>query len=169
MVALVFACKNKGEERSSITESSPPTKEDASLQSELQEQEPLSNEELKAAFPKTIRDLKLDKEPVIVGQTISGHFGGRKLTLGITDTAGENYRVATYFLDALADTNFTDTSETKYIKKDRNGIMTFAKHYIGSHTELEFLYKDRFYISLLSEMEPDELWNAFDIESLSNL
>ncbi len=165
LAALFAACTNdKGKANTSRQTSS----DETSLQSKLQKTKPMTSAELKAAFPPQIYDLKLDKEPVIVNQTISGHFGGRKITLAITDAAGENYRSATYFLDALNDNDFENTADTKYIKKERNDIPTFAKHYVGSHTELEFLYKDRFYINMVSEMTPDELWEAFDLDALKD-
>lgn len=129
---------------------------------------PLTNDQLKSAFPKNIQDLQLDKEPVVNGQTISGHFGGRKITMGITDSSGNNYLRASYYLDALNDEGFVDTADTKHIKKERNGVQTFTKHYVGSHTELEFLYQNRFLVHLVSEMTPDELWKAFDISTLQS-
>ena len=167
VLAVLFAACTNDKKTANTSQSAPSV--ETSLQSKLQETEPLTSAALKAAFPQQLYDLKLDKEPVIINQTISGHFGGRKITLAITDAAGENYRNATYFLNTLNDNSFENTADTKYIKKERNGIPTFAKQYVGSHTELEFLYKNRFYISLLSEMPPDELWDAFDLKSLNNL
>ncbi|MGX1024201.1 hypothetical protein [Psychroflexus sp. MBR-150] len=170
LATLLFACKNnKKEEDSNIVDANPQTTSSESSIKTIQKLTPLSNEQLKAAFPKQLYDLKLDKDPVITGQSILGHFGGRKISLEVTDATGESKKRAIYFLNTLNNKNFEDTADIKYIKKERNGIATFATQYIGSHTKLEFLYKSRFYIYLLSEMNPDELWEAFDINALKNL
>ena len=169
-VSLLFACKNnKKEEDSNITNTNPQTtSSESSIKSDLQKLTPLSNAQLKAAFPQQLYDLKLDKDPVITGQSILGHFGGRKISLEVTDATGESHKRAVYFLNTLNNKNFEDTLETKYIKKERNGISTFAKQYTEGFAELDFLYKNRFLIHLLGEMTPDELWQAFDINELKN-
>ncbi|MGJ8591032.1 MAG: hypothetical protein ACSHXF_00700 [Aquaticitalea sp.] len=166
------ASKSKGSEEGATNEATDVNemnngKKD-NLLKELAKKTPLTSEQLKAAFPKNIKDLQLDKEPVVNGQTISGHFGGRKITMGITDSAGDNYLRTSYFLDALNDENFVNTADTKHIKKERDGVQTFTKYYVGSHTELEFLYQNRFLVHLVSEMTPDELWDAFDINALQS-
>lgn len=170
-MVLLGACKETPNvENATESMSNPqPAVGESSIKGNLQNLTPLTSEELEAAFPKQLYDLKLDKAPFINNQTIVGHFGGRKITLTISDAAGENYRSATYILDALNDNGFVDTHETKYIKKVRKGIPTFARYYVGSHTELDFLYKDRFQIKLMGEMEPDALWEAFDINELKRL
>ena len=168
LAVSITACQNDKRTSDTSTEKTAvqTVPKETSLRETLQNTTPRTSEALQKSFPQRLYNLKLDKEPVINGQTISGHFGGRKITLGITDAAGKQYRSATYFLDALNDDHFVDTDDTKFIKKERNGIKTFTKHYVESHTELEFLYKNRFYIHLLSEMNPDELWEAFDLKTL---
>lgn len=170
-IVLLGACKEnpKGEDTTESMSNLQPAVGESSIKRDLQNLTPLAGEELQAAFPKQLYDLKLDKAPFVNNQTIVGHFGGRKITLTISDAAGENYRSATYFLDTLNDNDFVDTNETKYIKKVRNGFPTFARYDVGSHTELDFLYKNRFQVKLMSEMEPDALWKAFDINELNQL
>ncbi|WP_339918252.1 hypothetical protein [Yeosuana marina] len=168
-VALLFTCKNNNnKEASTEVTKSPQTTSKLTIITELQKLKPLSNEQLRVAFPEQLYDLKLDKEPVITGQSILGHFGGRKISLEVTDATGESHKRAVYFLNILNNKNFEDTPETKYIKKERSGISTFAKQYTEGFTELDFLYKNRFLIHLLGEMTPDELWQAFDMNELKN-
>ena len=169
LLTFNFSCKEKTsvtEEKSIMekpkTEAILPEENEIDLKDLLSKKIPLTGEQLKAAFPRELHGLPLDQEPVIVNRTVSGQFGGSKVRLSITDTAGDNYRPATYFLDTYYKENFTDTKDTRFIKAERNGLRTFTVHYIGSHSDMQLLFDDRFHVQIQGEMSPDELWLAFD-------
>jgi hypothetical protein len=169
LLTLCFSCKEKTTKtedkqtpEKQQTETVSADENEIDIKELLAKKTPLPAEQLKEAFPKALHGLPLDQEPVIVNRTVSGQFGGRKISLSITDAAGDNYRPATYFLDAYYKENFTDTGDTRFIKAERNGLRTFTAYYVGSHSDMQLLFDDRFHVQIQGAMNPDELWLAFD-------
>lgn len=133
---------------------------------------PLTETELQNAFPKKINDLDVDDKITVIGQQIIGSFGKHKITLSVMDAAGINSELGGYFIDSYTYNKEEETDNHKIIHKERNGIKTITNYYVyKGGCEINFLYENRYYIMLGNndneiKMNPDELWNAFDINAL---
>jgi len=141
----------------------------------LSEVEPLSQSELKNAFPKKIKELLVDDKITVLNQQIIGRFGDKKITLSISDAAGVNNQLAAFFIDSYNMNNEEINNENfKIITKERNGIKTITDYYTANgKSEIRFLYNNRYFVTLANnenniKANPDELWDAFDINELKN-
>lgn len=137
-----------------------------SITNELLKKTPLTNEELLAAFPKELMGYSLDKVNAIpYMQQVVEQYGNRKISLSIADAAGKNNPLVTTFLGLYS---FVPPSTDKNlsIKIERDGIKTISETKYNE-TEMKFIYDNRFHISLsVKAMNPDELWEDFDINDL---
>ncbi|MBD0779282.1 hypothetical protein HPE56_15890 [Maribacter sp. ANRC-HE7] len=132
----------------------------------LLQKTPLTDEELLGAFPKELIGHPLDKVSAIpYMQQVVGQFGNRKISLSIADAAGKNNPLVTTFLGFYSYVP-PSTDKIKLIKIERDGIKTISETKYNE-TEMKFIYDNRFHVSLSAKaMDPDELWNAFDINAL---
>ncbi len=139
------------------------------LEEELSSKTPLTDEELLQAYPQNLRELSLDKAGAIPGgQQVVGQFGNRKISLSIADAAGKNNSIASNFIGNYGFVN-PSTENRKFSNIERDGIKTVSDYNAyDNETEMWLLYNNRYYISLRGDdMNPDELWQAFDINALN--
>ncbi|MFD2916591.1 hypothetical protein [Psychroserpens luteus] len=141
----------------------------------LSETTPLSEDALRKAFPKQLKALQVDEKIMVIGQQIMGNFGDKKISLSIVDAAGDNNQLAQQIIDSYAFDKLQETENFKVIKQVRNGIETITDYYKTTvKSEIRFLYNNRFYVTLSNnenriKLNPDELWDAFDIRVLEPL
>lgn len=135
---------------------------------------PISNTQFLEAFPKKLGDLSLDALPEknidhmdANTQDIIGNFGDGAIKVEITDAVGQNASLAVSHLKSYDLINYESDDNTKYIKKERNGIKTAGVYEVGANdSELKFLYDNRFYVSIEAKgMGLDKLWENFDAET----
>lgn len=139
------------------------------ITNELLQKTPLTDEELLQAFPKDLRGLPLDKVGTIPrNQQVVGQFGSRKISLSIADAAGEKNVLATMFIGNYSFVN-PSTENRKFNNIERDGIKTVSDYNAyDNETEMWLLFDNRYFISLSAKaMNPDELWEAFDINALN--
>tara|TARA_R110000868_G_scaffold74718_4_gene216211 strand:- start:390 stop:968 length:579 start_codon:yes stop_codon:yes gene_type:complete len=136
------------------------------ITNDLLKKTPLTDEELVQAFPKELMGYSLDKVNAIpYMQQVVGQFGNRKILLSVADAAGKNNPLVTTFLGFYSFVP-PSTDKNQSIKIERDGIKTISETKYNE-TEMKFIYDNRFYISLsVKAMNPDELWEAFDINLL---
>ncbi|OBX24992.1 hypothetical protein LX77_03363 [Gelidibacter algens] len=154
-----------------VQESNEPT-EGEKVAIRLSEIAPLSEEALRKAFPKQLKALPVDEDIMVIGQQVIGGFGDRTITLSIVDAAGPNNQIAAQLIDSYAFDKPQETENFKIVNQERDGIETHAEYYkYSGKSEMSFLFNKRFYISLSNndnrvKLNPDELWEAFDISVL---
>lgn len=155
-------------------------KYDALLQ-ELGTKTPLTEAELLEAFPKQLGGLSGDSSTqprVTSDNSVVGSFGEHtiRIRMEILDAAGQNAMGAVLPLKMLHLNKVTSemNNTIRYSKKERNGIMTFGTDRdedtkADFHSELRFLYNDRFYVTLEGKnMNVEALWDTFDLNALKN-
>jgi hypothetical protein len=151
-------------------------KEYARLMEELMAKTPLSNNQFLEAFPKKLGNLSLDKTPSNgtdnVGadtQVMVGNYGNGTIKMEIIDAVGNFAGQAIFLLKSYDLLSLESDDNTQYSKKERNGILTSGVYVTSvNESELKFLYDNRFYVSLEGKgMDVDELWDAMDIDNLS--
>jgi len=138
------------------------------LQEQLLKKKPLTDEELLHAFPKELMGYSSDKVIAIPNlQQVVGQFGNRKISLSIADAAGEKNSLATTFIGNYSFVN-PSTENRKFNNIERSGIRTISDYNAYDNaTEMWLLYDNRYFISLRGDdMNPEELWQAFDINTL---
>lgn len=143
------------------------------IATELSKMTPLTEDALRKAFPKQLKELPVDKKTTVIGQQIIGSFGDKKISLSIADAAGDANQLAAHMVDSYTYNKPQETEHFKVIKQERNGMET-VKDYnkTAVQSEIRFLYNKRFYITLSNndnriKLNPDELWEAFDINALN--
>jgi hypothetical protein len=133
---------------------------------------PLSADAMRKAFPKQLNPLHVDENVVVIGQQIIGSFGDKKVSISIADAAGEANQLAAHMVDSYALDEHQETQNFKVVKQERNGMETLSDYYITTgKSEIRFLYHQRFYVTFSNndnkvKMNPDELWEAFDVNAL---
>ncbi|MEZ4842328.1 MAG: hypothetical protein R2821_12660 [Flavobacteriaceae bacterium] len=183
VLALTFvSCENKAKpvvkqilQANEVSESSTQeVSESQKIAEKLAKTTPLTEDELKNAFPKRIKDLEIDKEPIVLGQQVMGMFGDHKISLSVTDAAGTSNQLASHFIDNYSFHNEEDNESFKWLKKERDGIKTYASYYTSNgQSEITMLLSNRFYVIISNndnrtKMTPDELWVAIDHNVLKN-
>lgn len=177
-LSILFSCKNDtkvdGEAimKTINTEVSKEKKETASnselekIKESLIKKTPLTDEELLNAFPKEVMGFPLDNVNAIPGMSqVYGQFNNRKIALSIVDAAGNKNSAAITFL-SFYDYKPPSNEKSNLIKIERDGIKTISD-YKYNETEMKLLLDNRYVVNLSAKaMTPDELWEAFDIESL---
>lgn len=153
------------------------------LLKELGKKTPLTVTQLKEAFPKKLSILNLDAteenkvEPRIIdNQLVAGNFGDDTIRVEILDAADQKAVGAIIPLKMLELNKVTSENNNtiRYSKQMRNGILTFgtdrdADTKSDFQSEIRFLYNNRFYVTLEGKkMTTDQLWEAFDINSLKS-
>jgi len=183
VVLVMISCDKKSKQVS--TDLSPVKETIQSIQQELSEGQkvaenlskktPLAEDELKNAFPKNMNELPVDDKIIVVGQQVMGSFGDNKISLSITDAAGMNNQLASFFIDSyLNNKEFESTDSFQTLRKERNGIKTSTNYYENNgKSELSLLYNNRYLVIVENndnqiKMTPDQLWEAFDINALEN-
>ncbi len=148
----------------------------ARLMEELLTKTRLTEAEFLEAFPKKLGSLNLDEPPkMLIGHNdmasnvVAGNFGNGTIHMTITDAVGQNAGLAVLHLKSYDLMNYESDDNTKYKKKERNGILTSGVYVTGENeSELKFLYDNRFYVELKGKgMEVDELWDAMGVDNLS--
>jgi len=153
------------------------------LLKELGTKTPLTDTQLKEAFPKKLSHLNLDAsddnkvEPRIIdNQLVAGSFGDDTIRVEILDAAAQKAVGAIIPLKMLELNKVTSENNNtiRYTKQKHNGILTFgtdrdADTKADFQSEIRFLFKNRFYVTLEGKkMTTDQLWEAFDINSLKS-
>lgn len=139
----------------------------------LSKMTPFSEDALRKAFPKQLKELSVDDKITVIGQQIIGRFGDGKISLSIADAAGDANQLAQQMIDSYAFNQHQENEHFKVIKQERNGMETLTDYYkTNGESEVRFLYNKRFYITFSNDdnmikMNPDELWEAFDINTLN--
>ena len=151
------------------------------LLKELGTKTPLTDTQLKEAFPKKLSHLNLDAsddnkvEPRIIdNQLVAGSFGDDTIRVEILDAAAQKAVGAIIPLKMLELNKVTSENNNtiRYTKQKHNGILTFGTDrdentQADFQSEIRFLFKNRFYVTLEGKkMTTDQLWEAFDINSL---
>ncbi|QTY28074.1 hypothetical protein [Flavobacterium sp. CS20] len=136
---------------------------------------PLSEDELKNAFPKHLKGVPVDEKIMVIGQQVVGSFGNHEISLSIADAAGNKNQLAANFINSYTYNKVPEeTNNFKVVNTEHSGIKTHAEYFKkNGRSGIWFLYNNRFYISLRNDdnrikMDPDELWEAFDINALQN-
>lgn len=143
------------------------------IATELSKMTPLTENALRKAFPKQLKELPVDKITTVIGQQIIGSFGDQKISLSIADAAGDANQLAAHMVDSYTFNKPQETENFKVIKEERNGMETVTDYNkTAVQSEIRFLYNKRFYITLSNndnriKLNPDELWEAFDINALN--
>ncbi|WP_162623355.1 hypothetical protein [Confluentibacter sediminis] len=129
----------------------------------------LTEAEFKEVFPKSIRGLALDDEVEIINQQGYAEYGNGKITLAIHDCAGKNSGMATMFGTAY-NIKKHDVDDIKYSNQKRDAIKTINTYRANrNQSDIVFLHNNRWYVNLSGKtMNPDELWEAFDLNALKN-
>jgi len=153
------------------------------LLKELGTKTPLTDTQLKEAFPKKLSHLNLDAsddnkvEPRIIdNQLVAGSFGDDTIRVEILDAAAQKAVGAIIPLKMLELNKVTSENNNtiRYTKQKHNGILTFGTDrdentQADFQSEIRFLFKNRFYVTLEGKkMTTDQLWEAFDINSLKS-
>lgn len=139
----------------------------------LAEITPLSEDELRKAFPKQLKALPVDEDIMVLGQQIIGHFGDKKMSLSIADAAGNASQLAALMMDSYEFYKLKESQNLKIVKQERDGMETLTSYYkTTGESEVTFLYNKRFYITFSNnhntiKLNPDELWDAFDVNALN--
>jgi len=175
------ACNNSSKTKTVEAEqqkSSPKLFDEASINEQdiltsLSKTTPFTEAEFKEAFPKSINGLLLDGKVNIVKQQAIGNYGNGSMELNIHDCAGTNSGMASLFFISYknkAQDDEQDDEQTKYFYKERNGIKTIAAYRMNkNHSTIIFLYHNRWYVILKADnMNPDKLWDSFDMKALEN-
>jgi hypothetical protein len=147
----------------------------ARLIEELLAKTPLTNAQFLEAFPKKLGSLSYDEAPYsgtknvdANTQVMVGKFGNGSVKIEIIDAAGNFATQAILFLKNYDLMHLESDDNTKYLKKERNGILTSGVYVTSvDEAELKFLYDNRFYVKLKGKgMNVDELWDAINLEDL---
>jgi len=147
----------------------------ARLMEELLEKTPLTNAQFLEAFPKKLGNFSLDEAPYngtenvdANTQVMVGKFGNGTIKMEIIDAAGNFATQAILFLKNYDLMHLESDDNTKYSKKERNGLLTSGVYVTSvDEAELKFLYNNRFYVKLEGKgMNVDELWDAIKLDDL---
>lgn len=154
-------------EVSEIKMARPPDSE--GLISVLSKTTPFTEDQFRHTFPKSIKNLQRDAEVQIINRQGYATYGNGKLTLAIHDCAGKNYGMATTF-ETIYNIKAQDNEETQYSNKIRAGIKTINTFRVkNNQSDIVFLHNNRWYVVLGGKaMNPDQLWDAFDLNVLKN-
>ena len=142
---------------------------------ELTSKTALSNEQLLEAFPKKIGNLKIDEgqpelgnsDATVNGSEIAGSFGNNTLKMTITDAVGNNAGLAIMNIKGYDLIHLESDDNTKYLKKERNGIKTSGIYTVANNqSELKFVFDQRFYVTAEAEgMNVDQLWDLLNVNT----
>lgn len=136
---------------------------------------PLTNAQFLEAFPKKLGNLNLDATPYKGSdfinsdtQVLIGNYGNGAIKMEITDAVGNLAGQAVAHLKTYDLMNYESDENTKYIKKERDGILTSGVYVTSvNESELKFLYDNRFYVTLEGKgMDVDVLWKTMGIDNL---
>lgn len=178
VLSILFSCKNdtkvNGEaimksannKVSKEKKETAPNSELEKIKEALINKAPLTDEQLMRAFPKDLMGFPLDEVNAIPGMSqVYGQFNDGKIALSVVDAAGNKNPAAMTFL-SFYDYVPPSNEKSKLIKIERDGFKTISD-YKYNETEMQLLLDNRFMVNLRAKaMTPDELWEAFDIESL---
>jgi len=133
---------------------------------------PLTETEFKNAFPTSIKGLPLDGEVSITNAKCKqgyATYGNENITLSIYDCAGECSGMATMF-GTVYSIKAQDNDDTKYSNQKRDAIKTTNTYRVKRNkSDIVFLHNNRWYVVIKgNNMNPDELWNAFELNALKN-
>jgi len=133
---------------------------------------PLTETEFKNAFPTSIKGLPLDGEVSITNAKCKqgyATYGNENITLSIYDCAGECSGMATMF-GTVYSIKAQDNDDTKYSNQKRDAIKTTNTYRVKrNQSDIVFLHNNRWYVVIKgNNMNPDELWNAFELNALKN-
>jgi hypothetical protein len=141
---------------------------------ELKNEEPLTNEELKAWLPDEVNGMKRTgykagqtayMQIAQIEATYQNEDKSKKFRIQIMDGAGEMGAAATAGMRILFSQDFEEEDEYKVrrtLKKNGNkAIEEYRKD--GSRSEVQFMQDDRFYIQATgTNMDLKETWDAID-------
>lgn len=140
---------------------------------ELLAKKALSNEQLLEAFPKKLGSLELDNgqtemgnpDSTVSGSVITGNFGNNTIKMVVTDAVGNYAGVAINNIKSYNLLHLESDENTKYLKKERNGIKTSGVYTtVDNQSELKFVFDNRFYITVEAKgMTVDELWDILNV------
>ena len=133
---------------------------------------PLTETEFKNAFPTSIKGLPLDGEVSITNAKCKqgyATYGNENITLSIYDCAGECSGMATMF-GTVYSIKAQDNDDTKYSNQKRDAIKTTNTYRVKrNQSDIVFLHNNRWDgVIKGNNMNPDELWNAFELNALKN-
>lgn len=147
----------------------------ALLFEELLAKKALSIEQLLEAFPKKLGNLEIDSgqtemgnsDSTVSGSVIKGSFGNNAIKMVITDCGGNNAGLAIMNIKGYDLLHLESDDNTKYLKKERNGIKTSGIYTVANNqSELKFVFDKRFYVTLEAEgMTVDELWGILNVNT----
>jgi hypothetical protein len=137
------------------------------IENNLSKKTPLSDDELLQAFPKNLMGTPLDKVDVYPGMNqVYGTFGNGKISLSIADAAGNKSGLAISFYTFFSYVP-PASEKSKLIKIERDGVKTITD-YKHNVTEIRLLLDNRYIVNLSAKMmNPEEVWQTFDIKDLN--
>ncbi len=141
---------------------------------DLKNEEPLTNEELKAWLPDEINGMKRTgykagqtafMQIAQIEATYQNEDKSKKLHIQIMDGAGEMGAAATAGIRILFSQDFEEEDEYKVrrtlVKNGSKAVEEYRKD--GSRSEVQFMQDNRFYIMVRgTNMDLDETWDAID-------
>ena len=189
-IAICFSCKDNPvskkikETRETVSNSSNAVKEMQKMGDdikELQEMEPLTNEELKEWLPEEINGMKRTgykagqasymKIASIEG-TYTNEDKSKKFTFQVIDGAGQMGAAATAGMRMLFSQDFEEEDEYKTRRTvKKNGVKAIEEYKKkNNNSEIQLMEDNRFYIKANgTNMDIDETWDAIDELDIEDL
>ena len=148
---------------------------------ELQQETPLTNEELKAWLPDEINGMKRTGFKAGQGSylqiaTIEGTYANedksKKFRVEVMDGAGEMGAAATAGIRIMFSQDFEEEDEYKSRRTvTKNGMKAIEEYRKGPNkSDIQFFYDDRFLVRTTgTNMDIDETWDAIDDLEMDDL
>ena len=182
VIGVLFACENPvskkiKETKENVSNTRKAVKEMEKVQEDiedLQNEEPLTNEELKAWLPDEINGMKRTgykagqtafMQIAQIEATYQNEDKSKKLKVQVIDGAGEMGAAATAGMRILFSQDFEEEDEYKVRRTAKRSGQKVMEEYRkdGTRSEVQFMQDDRFYIMATgTNMDLEETWDAVD-------
>ncbi|MCW5518975.1 hypothetical protein J1N09_03940 [Aureitalea sp. L0-47] len=182
VIGALFACENPvskkiKETKENVSNTRKAVKEMEKVQEDMEDlknEEPLTNDELKAWLPDEVNGMKRTgykagqtafMQIAQIEATYQNEDKSKKLKIQVIDGAGEMGAAATAGMRILFSQDFEEEDEYKIrrtAKRSGQKVMEESRK-DGSRSEIQFMQDDRFYIKATgTNMDLEETWDAVD-------
>jgi hypothetical protein len=188
-MAALIACENPvskkiKEAKQNVSNTNKAFKEMNKMQEdikELQNVEPLTNDQLKAWLPEEINGMKRTGykagqgsylQIAMIEGTYSNEDKSKKFRIEVMDGAGEMGAAATAGMRIMFSQDFEEEDESKSRRSNKkNGMKTIEEYRKGNNnSEIQLFHDDRFYVKANgTNMDIDETWDAIEELELDDL
>jgi hypothetical protein len=182
VIGVLFACENPvskkiKETKETVSNTRKAVKEMEKVQEDMEDlknEEPLTNDELKAWLPDEINGMKRTgykagqtafMQIAQIEATYQNEDKSKKLRVQVIDGAGEMGAAATAGMRILFSQDFEEEDEYKVKRTAKRSGKKVMEEYRkdGSRSEVQFMQDDRFYIMATgTNMDLEETWDAVD-------